>query len=182
MIKKIIALSAFSLLGACSTYSNSTIGNYDCNASKPVEMNESAIKEYRELRSQSMMKSALINIIGTDVCKDEVCTRYHPARYDFVERTYDDSKRKGVYTIKATKNLQDPNCFGVPEEIDGVKYCYSITKNENDEIKSRYKFTMVNKDDYRVMKIDDLKNKVQVVKFSECNIPEGQRKAGIDFL
>lgn len=182
MIKQIITLSAISFLGACSTYSNSTIGNNDCNATTPVETNESATKEYREVRANGMMKSAFIDIIGKDVCEDEVCTRFHPARYDFIERQFNDNKRQGIYTLKATKDLKDPNCFGVPEDIDGTKYCYSLTKNQNNEIKSRYKFTMINQDTYRVMKIDDLKNKEQVIKFSECNITKEQKKTGLNFL
>ena len=182
MIKQIITLSAISFLGACSTYSNSMIGNNDCNVTTPVEINESATKEYREVRANGMMKSAFIDIIGKDVCEDEVCTRFHPARYDFIERQFNDDKRQGIYTLKATKDLKDPNCFGVPEDIDGTKYCYSLTKNQNNEIKSRYKFTMINQDTYRVMKIDDLKNKEQVIKFSECNIKKEQKKTGLKFL
>lgn len=35
---------------------------------------------------------------------------------------------------------------------------------------------MINQDTYRVMKIDDLKNKEQVIKFSECNITKEQKR------
>lgn len=70
-------------------------------------------------------------------CTMSKCIAFNYEKLDFIERKFNDEIRNGVYTVVALKN-GDSRCNFKAEPSDDV--CYSATKNESNEIKSKYGF------------------------------------------
>lgn len=115
---------------SCTTYAN----NEHCDPEKNyINSNPEAIEDYKELVKKGNVNSYYYKSLPVKSCEYNQCIFYNANKYDFQELYFDDNLRKGIYTIKITN---DDKCF--VKKYSSDKNCYSVTKNENDSIKSRF--------------------------------------------
>lgn len=80
-----------------------------------------------------------------------------------------DNERKGIYTIEVTTNLSDSSCIRKNPMTSSIniKYCYKVNKNDNNKIKSRYKFLIDNSQEKTiVINFIDLKENKKLYEYS----------------
>lgn len=133
MIKNITLLAALLVLSGCSSYYEMKNCDPDKNY---INSNPEAIENYKELVRKGEVKSYYYKKIPASPCENNKCLSYSTEKYDFQEIYLDDTTRKGIYTIKIITDPNDESCIKKAYSYD--KNCYSITKNNNDEIKSRF--------------------------------------------
>lgn len=153
MLKKITLLSVLLGLSGCSSYYEMK----NCDPEKNyINSNPEAMENYKKLVKNGEVNSYYIKMISPKSCKSGECFSYDPRKYDFKEVYFNDSSRKGVYTIKISEDPNDKKCIKKQYSYD--KKCYFVTKNKNDEIKSRF-YVELNFDNDRIYKkFMDLKN------------------------
>lgn len=156
MIKKITLLAALLILSGCAT----SVANNQCDPEKNyIHSNPEAIEEYKKLVRNGEVKSYYYKKTPTNPCENNKCLSYSTDKYDFQEIYLDDTTRKGIYTIKIITDPNDKNC--IKKAYSSDKNCYLITKNNNDEIKSRFYVEVNFNDNTTYKKFMDLKtNKI----------------------
>lgn len=133
MIKKITIITALLALSGCSTYYE--IKN--CDPDKNYRnINVKAIDYYKKIVAAGEVNSYYSKIIPIQPCENNKCLTYDSNNYYFQERYFDDTTRKGIYTIKISTDINDKNC--IRKQYSSDKNCYLVTKNKNNEIKSRF--------------------------------------------
>jgi hypothetical protein len=133
MIKKITILAALLTLSGCRTYYEMK----NCDSEKNyINSNPNALENYKKIVAAGEVNSYYLKIIPTKTCENNKCISYEVNKYDFIEMYFDDSSRKGIYTIKLSNEKLDKNC--IKKQYSSDKKCYSVTKNNNNEIKSRF--------------------------------------------
>lgn len=146
MIKKITIITALLTLSGCVVSAD----NNQCDPEKNyINSNPEAMENYKELVRKGEVKSYYYKKIPANPCENNKCLSYSTEKYDFQEIYLDDTTRKGIYTIKIITDPNDENCIKKAYSYD--KNCYSITKNNNDEIKSRF-YVEVNFDENKTYK------------------------------
>lgn len=166
MINKLLLLSAIASVTSCTSYNEYKSCDPEKNyiISDPV-----AMEEYKKLRSTGEVKSYFSEKIKPEKCDDSLCVWFSPKDFDFIERNFSDDTRNGIYTITASKNLTDPNCIEENSILKSRKdrYCYILTKNENDVAISRYKYIFDNSNEnYTVIKFLDTKTNKYLYTYS----------------
>lgn len=77
--------------------------NYEMKNCDPeknyLNVNTDTIEEYKELLKNGEIKSYYLKIIPTKPCEDNECLYINSNKYDFQEKYFNDSTRKGIYTI-----------------------------------------------------------------------------------
>jgi hypothetical protein len=121
-----------------------------------INSNPEAIENYKELVRKGEVKSYYLKITPSKLCEYNKCFSYNPKIYNFMEVYFNDADRQGVYTIKIINDPNDKNCIKKPYSYD--KNCYLVTKNKNDEIKSRFYVELDFDNDVTYKKFMDLKN------------------------
>lgn len=133
MIKKITLFAALLTLSGCSTYYEMK----NCDPEKNYRnINVNAIEDYKKIVSADGVRSYYSKIIPIQACENNECLTYDSNNYDFQERYFDDTTRKGIYTIKISTDINDKNCIKKQYSYD--KNCYLVTKNKDNVIKSRF--------------------------------------------
>lgn len=99
-------------------------------------INVKAIDDYKKIVANGEVNSYYSKIIPTQSCENNKCLTYDSNNYDFQERYFNDTTRQGIYTIKISTDINDNNC--IRKQYSSDKNCYLVTKNKNNEIKSRF--------------------------------------------
>lgn len=149
MLKKIAILPLLIGLSACSTQhtdKQDTISPCDPSINY-VKTNVDEKNEFMQLKAANKIRSFYFEYSPNNNCDNEYCVSIDPKNFDFLESYYDTDTRKGVYTITATQDLKDKDCSEkvYKAALDDVGYCYKITKNPNDVVKSQYKLKIGSK-------------------------------------
>lgn len=161
MFKSIFILSLALLTTACSTTSKNT----ECK-DRANSVNPEALVEYKQLKKYGQIRNAYLNI-EEGICNHN-CLAFNPKDYDFVEMKFDDDKRSGIYTITATTLLNTRNCED-KTTMNGVEYCYLVEKNIGDRVKSKYKITIKNNDEYKNLIFEDIYTGTDIMDIDVCN-------------
>jgi hypothetical protein len=140
MFKKLMILSAILSVSACSSFSR-------CEADKNyVVSNPENMNKYENKINNHIKTSVYFDMLENDYCNDDACSSFDSKKFNFIEKKFNDKIRNGIYTIKESSDLNDPNCFPIhPLNVNKVdKKCFIATKNENNKINSEYTFSMKN--------------------------------------
>lgn len=155
MIKKITLLTALIALSGCSSYYEMK----NCDPSKNyINSNPEEMEKYKKLVNNGNVKSYYLKIIPMIPCKNNKCLPYDSKKYDFQELYFNDTMRNGIYTIKISSKLKDPNCFEI--KYSNNKKCYTVTKNKNNEVHSQYYLEKIRDNNFSYTKFIDLKHNV----------------------
>ena len=154
------------IIGGCETINQAN----QCDPDKNYAIsNPEAMEEYKRLKMNGSVVSYYDQALPTDSCYDTSCVAYKPDKIIFYEKYFNDDERKGVYTITASFNLEDENCMKDPlyTKKKYEEYCYTVIKNKNDEVKSRYKYTYdKTTKGQTVITFFDLKNNIKLYEYS----------------
>lgn len=164
MIKKLLLLSAIVSITACKSYSPES----QCDPEKNyIKSNPEGIEEFKDLQKKGLVKSIFYNKTNKKKCEDDLCAKFDK-KYDFMEVYYNDDLRKGVYTITTSKDFSNKNCLKENDLSKNAKdkYCYIITKNPNDIIKSRYEVELDDRSSTTILKLKDLNKQIILSEFS----------------
>lgn len=164
MIKKLLLLSAIASVTACTSYNEYKSCDPEKNyiISDPV-----AMEEYKKLRESGEVQSYYTETNPIKPCFNVLCVNYNPEKFSFMEKRFSDEERKGVYTITKTKDLTDKTCINKSPVSLSIDYCFKVEKNNNNEIKSRYKFLLdFSNKDVTIIKFIDLKNNKNLYEYS----------------
>ena len=140
MFKKLILFSTIAVLGGCETINQTS----QCDQTKNyLVSNPQAMEEYKKLLKQRKIKSFYSIKIPVERCVDDFCVIYDSEKMEFQEKFFNDEERKGVYTISISNSSQKKECMKSSQYTinSGNKNCYIVKKNENNIVKSRYKYT-----------------------------------------
>jgi len=133
MIKKITLFAALLTLSGCSTYYEMK----NCDPEKNyINSNPEALENYKKIVAAGEVNSYYLKIIPTPSCENNKCISYEINKYDFIEMYFNDSSRQGIYTIKLSTDPLDKNC--IKKQYNSDKNCYSVTKNLDNKIRSRF--------------------------------------------
>lgn len=160
----ILFLSAVFLSG-CSSLSEKSQCNPDKNY---LISNPQAMEEYKLLRKNGEVNGYYTVTLPPKPCYTNICVSIEDSN-EYIEKFFDDKERKGVYTIKAYKNKEGRNCITEdPATINNkIKYCYEVTKNNNEEVKSRYKYTYDKRNKGQtIIVFSDIKNNIKLYEYS----------------
>jgi len=164
MSKKLILIPLLFSITACSAKS---IEEQCPPEQNYMISNPAAIEEYNQLKKEGKIKSYFSDHDLKEHCRVIYCVRFNPKQYDFIEKSFNDESRKGVYTIYATTDLSRDDCFDDPTYKS--PYCFYAVKNENDVVKSRYTRYSRGASELRapvVTGFDDLEKNVSLFKYS----------------
>jgi hypothetical protein len=157
MFKPILLLSIVASLSACETISQAN----QCDPEKNYEYtNIELMEKYKTDYANNEIKSIYYETLPAEYCNDNLCISYTGKYFDFIEKNFDDNLRNGIYTIKViNKNYQDKQCL--PENTAFFntkdKKCFVAEKNDNNKVKSKYKYQFYN----------DIANKNTIIEFKD---------------
>ena len=137
MFKKLILFSTIAVLGGCETINQAS----QCDPEKNYLIsNPQAMEEYKALRKSNEVQSYYYMAVPPTPCYNNICVTYDK-KLSYIELFFNDKERKGIYTIKGYENEQGRNCMDEDPITKNRKIkCYEVIKNENEEVKSRYKY------------------------------------------
>ena len=155
MFKKLILFSTIAILGGCETINQAS----QCDPEKNYLIsNPQAMEEYKSLFRNKKIKGYYFNNLTPKYCDDSLCMFFDTKKFEYMEIYFNDSKRKGVYTIKESTNNE--NCIkqnsSMNDNLD--KKCFIATKNEEGSILSRYEYQTYNNENQTIIKFIDRKN------------------------
>lgn len=156
MFKKLALLSVVLSLGACETIVEKTT----CEPEKNFEYtNISAMEKYRKEYSKKSPTSIYYESLPAKYCNDDLCIRFDDKNFKYIEKNFDDSLRKGVYTISESNSSETNNCLPRSPALEGVLpiKCYIAVKNNNNQIKSEYKFKIQNDNNRTLIEFKNIK-------------------------
>lgn len=107
-----------------------------CPDKNYINSNPEALENYKKIVAAGEVNSYYLKIIPTPSCENNKCISYEINKYDFIEMYFNDNSRQGVYTIKVSTDPLDKSC--IKKQYNSDKNCYSVTKNDYNEIKSRF--------------------------------------------
>ena len=165
MFKKLILFSTIAVLGGCETINQASQCDPDKNY---LISNPQAMEEYKLLRKNGEVNGYYTVTLPPKPCYTNICVSIEDSN-EYIEKFFDDKERKGVYTIKAYKNKEGRNCITEdPATINNkIKYCYEVTKNNNEEVKSRYQYTYDKRNKGQtIIVFSDIKNNIQLYEYS----------------
>lgn len=170
MIKEILLLSVIASVTACKSYSPESQCDPEKNYIKNyIKSNPEAIKLFKKKKSQGLIRSIYYENKNPSNCNDNLCVYFDDTKYDFIEKNFKDQYRNGVYTIKVDtkKQYTDSECISQNPATSNIKdkKCFVIEKNENNIIKSDYKWSLDSEAGLTTLKFEDLKNNILLSEF-----------------
>lgn len=164
MLKNLMVLSAFVMLGGCETLNQASQCDPDKNY---VISNPEAIGKYKKLLSNNEIKSVYYKNIPTEKCNWDSCVQFDSEKFEFVEKYFDDKYRKGIYKVFITDDLKRSDCLEHDPVSSSLKNkCFYVVKNNDDKIESRYGKLIINMKDSSFTEISDIKEGVSLYKSS----------------
>lgn len=144
MFKSIIVLSIVCGLIGCQSDGHKDISIADDQGI----IDKIGYEKYNRLEKNGDIRSSFLNISNPKFCNDAGCIGYDYKSYYFKEQYFNDSLRKGVYTIKYSDNLENKDCV-LARSMDETsrEICFTVVKNENDKVKSNYEWYIDNSDE-----------------------------------
>lgn len=165
MLKNLMVLSAFVMLGGCETLNQASQCDPDKNY---VISNPEAIDKYKKLLSNNEIKSVFYKNIPTEKCNWDSCVNFDHKKFNFIERYFNDEYRQGVYKVNIAKSSENRTDCLVhdPAAYNLEKICFYLTKNKNDTINSNYIKTKTKIKDVILINLYDEKEKLYLFQSS----------------
>ena len=156
MFKKLILFSTIAVLGGCETINQAK----QCDPDKNYMIsNPQAIEEYKKLKSEGKIRSYYHKDETLKFCDNDRCANFDVNKYDFIEMYFNNKDMKGVYTLKASKDLNNKNCLKSVSSSERIKnFCYVLNKNSNDIIISDYEWSLTKNNNVTILEFKNIKN------------------------
>jgi len=162
MFKKLALLSVMLSLGACETINQAS----QCVPEKNyIRVNKNAMDQYKKSFVAGEIKNFYFEESPAEPCYTDLCVGFDFNKINFMEKNFNDNSKVGVYTIRATKELNNPNCMEKnPASINNKnKVCYILEKNEKNIIKSQYRLKIDHSNTGQIIiSFYDIKNNIEL--------------------
>lgn len=136
------------LISLCFTAGCSLFQKDDCiHNENYVMVNKEKLENYSHNISLKNKTSLYIEHQPAKPCIENSCLYFDSNKFNFIERYFDDSERKGIYHITESKNTNDRNCIilSLFENNKFVDRCFKITKNKLNEKTAEYNLIFDNR-------------------------------------
>jgi len=102
------------------------------------------MNNYKTEYAKGGIKSIFYETLPVKYCNSVNCISYNGKYFDFIEKNFNDNLRNGIYTIRSIeKQYSKDYCFSNDFYSENKK-CFIAEKNEENKIKSKYKFKFEN--------------------------------------
>ena len=159
MFKKLLLFSTMAIIGGCETINQANQCDPDKNY---INYNDIAMEKYQNEREKGLIKSIYFYNKNPKKCEDDRCVYFDNNTFDFIERNFDDSLRKGVYKITISFDKKDSECMKENPYNNNKEYCFKATKNKNNIIESSYVRSTYIENGVAYIKFDNVKEGVLI--------------------